>query len=129
MFGATRRSVLGYVAGAAMAGVGGLTGAQQATAQTAPARRLRSEASTAAGAANLVIYRDAVRYMRTLPSTNRRSWAYQVSIHNNWCPHRNWLLLPWHREYLSALERIIIGLPTSEVPNAPSFRDAILELD
>ena len=49
-----------------MAGVGGLTGAQQATAQTAPARRLRSEASTSAGAANLVIYRDAVRYMRTL---------------------------------------------------------------
>ena len=116
MFGATRRSVLGYVAGAAMAGVGGLTGAQQATAQTAPARRLRSEASTAAGAPNLVIYRNAVRYMRALPSTNRRSWAYQVNIHNNWCPHRNWLLLPWHREYLSALERVIIGLPYIRSP-------------
>ena len=38
MFGATRRSVLGYVAGAAMAGVGGLSEAQQATAQTAPGR-------------------------------------------------------------------------------------------
>ena len=122
MFGATRRSVLGYVAGAAMAGVGGLYRSAAGHRPDGPrSRRLRSEASTAAGAANLVIYRDAVRYMRTLPSANRRSWAYQVSIHNNWCPHRNWLLLPWHREYLLALERIINSLPTSEVPNAPNF--------
>ena len=105
MSGATRRCVLQHVGGAAIAGVGCLAGTHRATAQTAPSPRLRSEASTAAGAANLVIYRAAVRYMRSLPSTDRRSWAYQVSIHNNWCPHRNWYLLPWHREYLLALER------------------------
>jgi tyrosinase len=121
MSGATRRCVLQHVGGAAIAGVGCLAGTHRSTAQTASSPRVRSEASTAAGAANLVIYRAAVRYMRSLPSTDRRSWAYQVSIHNNWCPHRNWYLLPWHREYLLALENIIRGLSTAKVPNASKF--------
>lgn len=120
MLGATRRGAFTYVAGAAMAGVGCLSGAQPVTAQTA-GKRVRRDVSTKTGAANLVIYRNAIRYMQSLASTDRRSWAYQVSIHNNWCPHRNWYLLPWHREYLLALERIIRGLPTADVPNAASF--------
>src|SRR5262249_8193213 len=80
MLAATRRTVLQHVAGAAIAGVGYLTGPQQVAAQTA-VPRLRSEASTAAGGTNLVIYRNAISYMRSLPNTDRRSWAYQVSIH------------------------------------------------
>lgn len=120
MLGATRRGALTYVAGAAMAGVGCLSGAEPVTAQTT-GKRVRRDASTTAGAANLVIYRNAVRHMQSLASTDRRSWAYQASIHNNWCPHRNWYLLPWHREYLSALERIIRSFSAAEVPNAASF--------
>ena len=120
MVGATRRSALGYLAGAAVTGVAAVAGARHVTAQTA-AGHVRSEVSTTVGAANLVIYRNAVRYMQSLPSTDRRSWTYQASIHNSWCPHRNWYLLPWHREYLLALEQIIRSFPASQVPNAASF--------
>jgi tyrosinase len=65
----------------------------------------------------LVTYRAAVNYMKNLPSSDRRSWAYQADIHNNWCTHGNWYLLPWHREYLLAIENIIRGLPVVGASN------------
>ena len=36
----------------------------------------------------------------------RANWTNQASIHQNFCPHGNWLFLPWHRAYLLYFERI-----------------------
>lgn len=51
-------------------------------------------------------YKAAVTQMKALPSTNRLSWHYQATIHNDHCPHGNWFFLPWHRAYLYYFERI-----------------------
>lgn len=69
----------------------------------------------------ILTYAAAVRYLRLLPSGDRRSWNNLTSIHMNWCTHQNWYLLPWHREYLLALERIIQSLPMRAVPRASEF--------
>lgn len=69
----------------------------------------------------ILTYAAAVRYLRSLPSSDRRSWSNLTSIHIKWCTHQNWYLLPWHREYLLALERIIRGLPLAAVPRANEF--------
>jgi tyrosinase len=54
----------------------------------------------------LVAYRSAITQMKALPSSDPRSWNNQALIHQNHCPHGNWLLLPWHRAYLLYFERI-----------------------
>lgn len=54
----------------------------------------------------LVALRSAIQQMRALPPTDRRSWTSQARIHNDFCPHGNWLLLPWHRAYLFYFEKI-----------------------
>lgn len=69
----------------------------------------------------ILTYAAAVRYLRALPSSDRRSWSNLTTIHMKWCTHQNWYLLPWHREYLLALERIIRALPLSAVPRANEF--------
>lgn len=51
-------------------------------------------------------YRLAIKEMKRLPTTDRRNWTRQAEIHNNFCPHGNWLFLPWHRVYLLYFERI-----------------------
>jgi len=35
-----------------------------------------------------------------------RSWNAQARIHDDFCPHGNWLFLPWHRAYLLYFENI-----------------------
>jgi tyrosinase len=62
--------------------------------------------SLALNDANLQAYRDAVKAMKALPASDARNWTKQAEIHNNFCPHRNWFFLPWHRAYLVAFERI-----------------------
>jgi tyrosinase len=54
----------------------------------------------------LVSYRKAIAAMQALPSSDPRNWIKQADIHKNFCPHRNWYFLPWHRAYLVAFERI-----------------------
>ncbi|MEP7030221.1 MAG: tyrosinase family protein, partial [Pseudolabrys sp.] len=54
----------------------------------------------------LVSYRKAVAAMKALPASDPRNWTKQAQIHNNFCPHRNWFFLPWHRAYLVAFERL-----------------------
>jgi len=44
--------------------------------------------------------------MKALPSSDRRNWQNQALIHQNFCPHGNWLFLPWHRAYLYYFEEI-----------------------
>lgn len=54
----------------------------------------------------LQTYAEAVTKMKALPSTDPRNWENQAAIHNNHCPHSNWLFLPWHRIYLFQFELI-----------------------
>lgn len=56
-------------------------------------------------------YREAVRLMKNLPSSDPRNWLNQAYIHGRNgrftdCEHGNWLFLPWHRAYLFYLEDI-----------------------
>lgn len=70
-------------------------------------RPMRRDVNTlSADAALLTAYRSAVTRMRELPESDPRNWRRQASIHNDFCPHGNWLFLPWHRAYLYYFERI-----------------------
>jgi tyrosinase len=51
-------------------------------------------------------YKSAVSQMKNLPPNDNRNWINQANIHANFCPHGNWLFLPWHRWYLTYFERI-----------------------
>ncbi len=51
-------------------------------------------------------FRDAVAAMKALPTSDGRNWERQAQIHQEHCPHGNWLFLPWHRAYLYYFERI-----------------------
>jgi tyrosinase len=64
-------------------------------------------------------YREAVRAMRALPETDPRNWTRQARLHQDHCPHGNWLFLPWHRAYLFYFERIcrkLSGFPGFALP-------------
>jgi tyrosinase len=57
----------------------------------------------------VVAYQSAVQKMRDLDGSdpsNPLAWTNQARIHQNFCPHGNWLFLPWHRAYLFQFERI-----------------------
>jgi len=67
----------------------------------------------------LVSYRKAVAAMKALPANDPRNWTKQAQIHNNYCPHRNWYFLPWHRAYCVAFERLcrqLSGDPNFALP-------------
>ena len=76
-------------------------------------------------------YRDAVDQMRNLPASDPRNWNAQATIHQDFCPHGNWLFLPWHRSYLMRFERICQeligdsnwGLPYWNWCTSPSIPD------
>jgi len=51
-------------------------------------------------------YAQAVLAMKNLPPGDSRNWTQQATIHNSFCPHNNWWLLPWHRAYLYYFESI-----------------------
>ncbi|MFZ1427697.1 MAG: tyrosinase family protein [Geminicoccaceae bacterium] len=116
----TRRGILrGSLGGAA----GLLGGAMLPTALVSGATlRIRRDIdSLAIDDPMILTYATAVRYLRSLPTGDRRNWDRLSNIHSNLCPHQNWYLLPWHREYLLALERIIRRLPPGAVPGAANF--------
>jgi hypothetical protein len=64
----------------------------------------------------LASYFLAVQRMKALPDTDPLNWNNVAQIHVNFCPHRNWFFLPWHRAYLVAFERIC-----RQVSGDPSF--------
>lgn len=67
----------------------------------------------------LVSYRTAIAAMKNLPPSDPRNWTRQAQIHLNFCPHRNWYFLPWHRAYLVAFERLcrqLSGNPNFALP-------------
>ncbi len=73
-------------------------------------------------------YREAVRRMKALPSSDPRSWVRQAQIHRDNCPHRDWRFGPWHRAYLHFFEEICreitgdegFALPYWDWDNLPS---------
>jgi tyrosinase len=54
----------------------------------------------------IAAYKTAVKAMQDLPASDKRNWTKQAEIHQNFCPHGNWLFLPWHRAYLKYFEDI-----------------------
>jgi tyrosinase len=54
----------------------------------------------------ITTFKNAVKAMKGLPTTDNRYWNKQAEIHNNHCPHGNWFFLSWHRAYLFAFEQI-----------------------
>jgi tyrosinase len=54
----------------------------------------------------LTTYKSAIQLIKALPASDKRSWVNQSNIHLNFCPHGNWLFLPWHRAYLWRFEEI-----------------------
>lgn len=63
--------------------------------------------------------RAGIAAMKTLASSNPRSWAAQAQIHLSYCPHGNWYFLPWHRAFIYFFEKICrqaSGDPTFALP-------------
>lgn len=58
------------------------------------------------GDTSVATYNAAVGAMKLLGSGDNRNWLNQANIHRDFCPHGNWLFLPWHREYLYRVEEI-----------------------
>ncbi len=63
----------------------------------------------------LVSYRMAITAMKKRPAEDPLSWTFQANMHGtvkqneswDWCMHKNWWFLPWHRGYVYYFERII----------------------
>jgi tyrosinase len=72
-----------------------------------PARPVRRDIQSLAPDDPVILaYKSAITQMKALPASDKRSWQNQALIHQNFCPHGNWLFLPWHRIYLLYFERI-----------------------
>lgn len=94
-------------AGAGWAMLGGCASTIQSCQEIIERRPVRRNiASLGPNDPIIEAYRAAVRAMKALPSTDRRNWTNQALIHQSYCPHENWLFLPWHRCYLLYFERI-----------------------
>lgn len=77
-------------------------------------RRVRKDISTLTAAdPDLITFKEAVRLMKLRPASDKRSWVAQANIHRDFCPHGNWLFLPWHRAYLFRFEEICRELTSS----------------
>ena len=106
-----------------------------------PTRRWIGSGSSAANH-DLQIYAEAVKAMKSLGSTDARSWASIAAIHGTaaggfkWCQHGNDHFFDWHRGYLLNFERICqkltgerhFGLPYwnwNQNPDVPApFQDS-----
>lgn len=114
--GISRRRLLQSGAWAALAvALAGCTQAQLDAIANRPVRRnINSLAPTDA---IIVAYETAITAMKALDTSNpsdRRGWTKQAEIHRDFCPHGNWLFLPWHRVYLRYFEDIIRKLSGNE---------------
>lgn len=55
----------------------------------------------------IAAYEAAITKMKAKPTSDCRNWTRQAQIHYDFCPHHNWLFLPWHRVYMRYFEEII----------------------
>lgn len=82
----------------------------------------RNIATMSASDPYIAQYAQVVRTMRDRSAANPADptgWEGFVVLHRRWCPHGNWLWLPWHRELLFRFERIaqnILEDPSFGVP-------------
>ncbi|MEZ4362155.1 MAG: tyrosinase family protein [Kofleriaceae bacterium] len=115
-----RRDFLRTMMAGAGWGVLGSCASLQSCRETIANRPVRRNLTSLAPDDPIILaYKSAVTQMKALPSTDRRSWARQAQIHNDFCPHNNWLFLPWHRAYLFYFERIcrkLSGMDTFALP-------------
>jgi len=51
--------------------------------------------------------RNGVGLMKSIMSDAEYNWTNLAAIHTQYCPHRNWYFLPWHRAYTLMYERLI----------------------
>ncbi len=136
----TRREFLRLLTGAAAgavlpASVLSLTSCEDLAEQIAN-RPVRKDVHTlATDDPMLESYRAAVSAMKGLPTSDRRNWTRQAEIHLDFCPHGNWLFLPWHRAYLNSFEQICrelsgddnFGLPYWNWTDNPQMPAAFLD--
>jgi tyrosinase len=114
--GLTRRRLMSLATLAAGAGAAGLLSActeeQQEKIRNRPIRK--NIATLAANDPIIASYKTAITKMKQLPTSDRRNWTRQAQIHNSFCRHRSWLVLPWHRAYLFYFEQICKELSGNE---------------
>jgi polyphenol oxidase len=76
-------------------------------------------------AAEITELRLAFQRLRALPSTDPRTWMAQAKVHCWYCAgdnssapdvHGTWAFMPWHRDYLYVLEKIL-----GKLVNNPNF--------
>lgn len=96
-----RRAALAGGAAAAMLGAG------VARAQ-APVRIRKGAGELTATSDDVVAFGEAVRLMKR--RNDALSWARQSQIHHRDSQHNNGLFLPWHRQQLVHMERIVARL-------------------
>ncbi|MBX3441449.1 MAG: tyrosinase family protein [Planctomyces sp.] len=119
----SRRTFLGWAAGAATATV---LGGRTSHAAASSGVRVRKDVSElSASHPDIEAYKEAVRRMKALPANNPRSWLAQSRIHGMLgggfgnCRHGSWHFLPWHRAYLHYFEEIcreLSGKPDFALP-------------
>jgi tyrosinase len=116
----SRRRLLQLVASAGVLSLGSDCVLIQAIIDAVRNRRVRKEINTlGATDPDLVTFKLAVGMMKALPVNDQRNWLNQANIHANFCPHGNWLFLPWHRAYLYRFEEIcrqLTGSTTFALP-------------
>ncbi len=91
--------------------------------ENVPVRRAVSKLDRSGGVpAELADYAEGIKAMLALPEDDIKSLSYQAAIHGrtgrpdpghpdwDWCQHRSWFFLPWHRMYLLEFERNIGSL-------------------
>jgi tyrosinase len=104
--GLTRRQLL-QIAALAGGGAGLASACTEEQIQRIADRPVRKNIATLSPSDPIVTtYAAAIRAMQALPSTDPRNWHRQAQIHNDFCRHSSWLILPWHRAYLWYFEEI-----------------------
>ncbi len=94
---------------AALAGGAALAMARAGAARAQAGLRIRKGAGElTATSDDVVAFGEAVRIMRR--RRDGLSWARQTQIHHRDAQHNNGLFLPWHRQQLVHLERIVAKL-------------------
>jgi hypothetical protein len=81
-------------------------------------------------AAEINKLKNAIAVMKSLPVSNKTSWAYQVGIHGGpsganiaWgtCQHNNQFFLAWHRMYIYFFERILRSKMSGTAASKPAL--------
>ncbi len=116
----TRREFLytaGLTVGGALTGIGLKSAIALAQPPANTPAKLRPDVATLqSNGPELRALRAAVEALKRLPDSDPKSWAALARIHREFCPHRNWFFLPWHRAYLLHFEQLC-----REASGDPSF--------